>query len=1224
MKKTTIKMLFSLLIMLSITLVSAQTTRDAFVPNKVGNVLEKIQSVGNSVLKIPNDLLSIEEQQKLQNYYNSQETPNSAFRAFGDVYVLDLFPGTDGYGSMPLTGPFTITNIATVTGDIFASDMSPGGDIYAIDQATAGLFTIAKDTGVTTPVATLTGAPAGVTFTGISWNPVDSTFYVLATDGTTTTFFSLDSGTGALTTIGVTGNALGIWIAIDNAGIIYMADVGDDSLYTIDATTGVGTIVGALGVDINFAQEADIDPTTNTLYMASYTAAGASEILSVDVTTGTATSLGAVTNAPELGVFAIDGGIDNNFICDDAIAIGLGVIPSNGPSNTAGGASNVCETGATNAEWYSYTAANSGDLTISSDLVTNVGIDTRVSVYNDDCTALVCIDSDDNSGADNTSTIVIPVVSGTTYYIEWDDANNADPFDFELSLVIGCTDPTNFSNDAVTDTSADFSWDMVVGATNGYVLNVFNAGDDPDVDTPVYTENIPSGTLTATATPLSSDATYDAYLNADCDTDGTSNAVLVTFITEIAPPVCGGVYLDSGGVAGDYSNDEIITTTATPDVPGDVVTVTFTYVDIEATAVGVGSQDGCWDFLTVYNGPDNTFPVLAATLCGEESGDGDVPSDPDSLLSVGMSFTSTDASGALTFVFTSDNVVVETGWSADVTCGPPPACVTPGAFTNTLTTDTEATYTWSEIANASNGYVFSVFNAGDDPTTDTPVYTENVPFGTNTATASGLTSETPYDAYIAADCDADGISTDDSDTFTTGITPPACDGIYVDSGGAGGNYSDNENITTTITPDVSGEVVTVTFTYVDIETATGVGTQDGCWDFLTIYNGPDIASPVLAQTLCGEESGDGGVPSVPESLLSIGMSFTSTDASGALTFVFTSDGSVTPTGWVADVTCGPPPSCETPGSFTNTLTTDTEATYTWDEVANAANGYVFSVFNAGDDPTTDTPVYSENVAFGTNTATATGLSQATLYDAYISADCDTNGISSDDSDSFITEAGAEVCDGNYVDSGGVTGDYANDENITTTITPAVAGEAVTVTFTYVDIETATGVGAQDGCWDFLTIYNGPDTASPVLAQTLCGEESGDGGVPSVPESLLSVGMSFTSTDAASGALTFVFTSDTSVPLTGWLANITCATLSVDEFALAQFNYYPNPTTGLLNINAKQNIDTIKVFNTLGQVVMDLSPNAMDTTLDFTNLSQGTYFLRSSINGNIATHKIIKK
>src|SRR5690606_862760 len=103
------------------------------------------------------------------------------------------------------------------------------------------------------------------------------------------------------------------------------------------------------------------------------------------------------------------------------------------------------------------------------------------------------------------------------------------------------------------------------------------------------------------------------------------------------------------------------------------------------------------------------------------------------------------------------------------------------------------------------------------------------------------------------------------------------------SGGVSGNYSANESTTTTIAPDVSGEAVTVTFTYVDIETSTENGAQDGCWDYLTIYNGPNTGSPVLAQTLCGEESGDGGTPSVPGSVLSVGMSFTSTDASGALT-----------------------------------------------------------------------------------------------------------------------------------------------------------------------------------------------------------------------------------------------------------------------------------------------------------------------------------------------------
>ena len=981
-------MLFLLMFTLSITFVSAQTARESMVPDNVGKVLEKIQSVENIHLKEPAGLLNKEEKQLLKNFYQTSDT---RFRADGDVYALDVRNGGD-YGTFPLAGPFTIASVTTLPNDIYASDFDISGTLYALETTNVNLLTIDPATGGITIVAALTGAAAGVTYSGLSWNPANATMYALTTDGVVSTLYTIDLTTGVMTSIGETGTTLGIWLAIDNAGVIYMADIGDDNLYTLDSTTGAATLVGPLGVDISFAQEADVDTATNTLYMAGYIGGGVNSVFSVDVATGTATALGSVNaDNAELGMFSIEGPaiIDNNFICDDAISIGLGIINSNGPSNAGGGASNVCETGATNSEWYAYTAANTGDLTITSDLVSNVGVDTRVSVYNDDCTALVCIDSDDNSGADNTSVVVIPVVSGTTYYIEWDDANNADPFDFELSLTIACPDPINFNVDAFTDTTADFSWDAVAGATSGYILNVYNSGDDPDTATPVYTENIPDGTLTATATGLDPVMIYDAYLTADCDTNGLSNAVSLTFETDIAPPVCGGTYVDTGGTAADYLNDENITTTITPIVPGEVVTVTFTYVDIEANAGGVGTQDGCWDFLTVYNGPDATFPVLAMTLCGEESGDGDVPSVAGSLLSVGMSFTSTDASGALTFVFSSDGSVQETGWEADVTCDLPPTCVTPGSFTNALTTDTEATYTWDEIANASNGYIFSVFNAGDDPDTATPVYTENVPFGTNTATATGLT-------------------------------------------------------------------------------------------------------------------------------------------------------------------------------------------------------------------------------------------QATSYDAYIIADCDTAGMSDDDSDSFTTEAGAAVCDGNYVDSGGVIGNYDINESITTTISPTVAGEGVTVTFTYVDIEAnAAGAGIQDGCWDFLTVYNGPDATFPVLANTLCGEESGDGDVPSVPASLLSVGMAFSSTDP-SGALTFVFSSDGSVSETGWLADVSCATLSVDEFDLAQFNYYPNPTTGLLNINAKQNIDTIKVFNTLGQVVIDLSPNAMEATLDFSNLSQGAYFLRSSINGNINTHKIIKK
>ncbi|MFL0352686.1 T9SS type A sorting domain-containing protein [Xanthomarina sp. GH4-25] len=898
--------------------------------------------------------------------------------------------GSLGYGSYDTEAPAAFNTISAGSGTL---EFEGSGAINPTDNTTGyvvdsvgTLYSFDVLTGVYTNLGSI-GLPGGLN--GLEFDSSGNLYGVDATN-----LYTIDTAAPSATIVGPLGTtgALAIALAIDNTGTGYTYDVADDSAYSINLATGAATLLGATGFDANYGQGMFYDGLTDKIFLAAFNfTTFIAELRELDKTTGNTTLIGVIATAAgtsQLGWSAVQGGPLENFTCDDAVNAYIGITNTDGISNTSGGASNTCFASATNAIWYSYTATNTGNLTITSDLASNTGVDTRVSVYNDDCTNLTCIDSDDNSGANNTSTVVIPVMSGTTYLIEWDDANNADAFDFELSLDISCPDPMNFAVGTITDTSADFSWDAVAEATNGYVLSVFNAGDDPDVDTPIYTENIPSGTLTATATPLMSNSMFDAYLMVDCDTS-ISNSVSLSFETEITPPACGGTYVDTGGESDGYSPSENITTTITPDVSGDVVTVTFTYVDIE-TSTGTGNQEGCWDFLTVYNGPDASFPVLAQTLCGEESGDGGTPSSfPGSLLSVGMSFTSTDATGALTFVFTSDGSIQETGWVADVTCGPPPTCVTPGAFTNTATTETTATYTWDEIANASNGYVFSVFNDGDDPQVDTPVYTENVAFGTNTATATGLMPATTYDAYIMADCDTDGMSATDADMFTTEAAPPECGGTFVDSGGVSAGYSANENITTTITPDVTGEYVTVTFTYVDIETATAGGNQEGCWDYLTIYDGPDASYPVLAQTLCGEESGDGSTPTAyPGSLLSVGDSFTSSDASGALTFVFTSDGTLQETGWIADITCGE--------------------------------------------------------------------------------------------------------------------------------------------------------------------------------------------------------------------------------------------LSIDEFSTTQFNYYPNPTTGLLHINAKQIIDNIQVINMLGQEVMSLSPGTMKATLDFSSLSQGAYFLRSSINGNLTTHKIIKR
>lgn len=213
-----------------------------------------------------------------------------------------------------------------------------------------------------------------------------------------------------------------------------------------------------------------------------------------------------------------------------------------------------------------------------------------------------------------------------------------------------------------------------------------------------------------------------------------------------------------------------------------------------------------------------------------------------------------------------------------------------------------------------------------------------------------------------------------------------------------------------------------------------------------------------------------------------------------------------------------------------------------------------------------------------------------------------------------------TCGDVFLDSGGAAGMYGNSEDIVTHFAPSVSGEGVKITFTEVEIETATGAGTAAGCWDYLSIYNGSTITSPVLAAVKCGET---GSAPSVASSLLSVGDSFSSTDP-SGQLTVRFRSDSSVPKAGWSATVSCAVLAVDNVNATKFSYYPNPTTGVLKVTAANRIETIELFNTAGQKVMTFAPNANDSEINLSSLPKGLYFVKASVNGQVITNKVIKK
>lgn len=471
----------------------------------------------------------LSQSQNTQKAIN-ENTENSN-SVVGDVWAFDM--SAQNYGKFPLVGPYNLNVITTIPYIITASDFDDNMTIYGVDFLTNELIQIEPSTGAHGVVATLSSVPSGHTVDGMSWNYVNSTMYVVSGNGSVTSLHTLNLTTGALGIIGTTTDASSVWIVIDNNGIAYIADTVTDELFTMDLTNAQVTLIGSLGINIEFSQEADIDAETNILYMGGYLGNDIQNIYSVNTTTGAASFISAISNTTELGIFAIEGTPSplDNFVCEDAFPIVLGNGNSNNPGNTSGGASNVCFSGATNAEWYSFIASFSGDLTVSSDLPENTGIDTRLSIYNNNCSNLSCIAQDDNSGTGNTSTVTFAVTPGTTYLIEWDDINNTTPFTYNLTFVIDCLAPQNFSTNNITDSSTNLSWTGVTNATEGYAVVVYLEGDDPSGDPPVYTNNIASGETTDTVDGLNPNTAYDAYVISSCSGGVISNAAMVTFST---------------------------------------------------------------------------------------------------------------------------------------------------------------------------------------------------------------------------------------------------------------------------------------------------------------------------------------------------------------------------------------------------------------------------------------------------------------------------------------------------------------------------------------------------------------------------------------------------------------------------------------------------------------------------------------------------------------------
>jgi hypothetical protein len=70
--------------------------------------------------------------------------------------------------------------------------------------------------------------------------------------------------------------------------------------------------------------------------------------------------------------------------------------------------------------------------------------------------------------------------------------------------------------------------------------------------------------------------------------------------------------------------------------------------------------------------------------------------------------------------------------------------------------------------------------------------------------------------------------------------------------------------------------------------------------------------------------------------------------------------------------------------------------------------------------------------------------------------------------------------------------------------------------------------------------------------------------------------------------------------------------------------YPNPASKSLTINTIKDIQSVVIYNALGQVVLTASPNTNDVNIDIESLPNGFYTIKASINGVDTFGKVIKR
>lgn len=201
------------------------------------------------------------------------------------------------------------TGAAVAVGAVGFSDVEGltfdpvSGVLYGVDDATDQLITINTVTGAGTAVG---GLGVAIVDMGLTFDNAGNLYMSTDSPGT---FYSINKVTGAATAIGAQGQQV-TGLASGGGVIFGLGGDGTDNLVTINTTTGVATSVGSLG--ISGINDGGIDFAGSTLWGIE----DGGRIFTINTTTGAGTLVAttltgfeglAIQNVPEPATLALLG-----------------------------------------------------------------------------------------------------------------------------------------------------------------------------------------------------------------------------------------------------------------------------------------------------------------------------------------------------------------------------------------------------------------------------------------------------------------------------------------------------------------------------------------------------------------------------------------------------------------------------------------------------------------------------------------------------------------------------------------------------------------------------------------------------------------------------------------------------------------------------------------------------------------------------------------------------